>query len=435
MTRGLFLASIWIIAGCGGVTVTPDPSELGDDDDSVIGDDDDVIGDDDDDDVSATAPVAVDDALTVDEDGQAQVDVGANDTDPTGDLAVDTVAIVDTPLNGDAVLQPGGVVGYRHNGSETVTDSFTYTISDLNGELSNVATVNITVNPINDPPRAFDDAFAVDEGGAANFSLVLNDVDEDDGLDLTSIVITSQPFAGTAVVLNDGTIDYTNDGSEEALDSLTYTIDDMSGVSSNEAFVDITINPINDLPVAIDDLYAVYTGRTTNLRINDNDIDAEGFDLTSIAIQTQPINGTLALIGNGTVDYTHSGDGSVLDSFTYTITDTDGAVTNVATVDLTISVAPPCGGWDWNNGCWYNGNEGESCEQTCAANCGFDPITSQHAGNTVGFNFWPGKAFGGDWVAIECSSTDNNTNWGANNTVPDGLYTFQSCHLNCSCGC
>lgn len=36
-------------------------------------------------------------------------------------------------------------------------------------------------------------------------------------------------------------------------------------------------------------------------------------------------------------------------------------------------------------------------------------------------------------MSIECSSTDNNTNWGANGQVPDANFTHQTRHVNCAC--
>jgi len=41
----------------------------------------------------------------------------------------------------------------------------------------------------------------------------------------------------------------------------------------------------------------------------------------------------------------------------------------------------------------------------------------------VGFLFWPTKNDGSNWISVECSSTDNNTNWGATG----------ACHVNCAC--
>lgn len=96
-----------------------------------------------------------------------------------------------------------------------------------------------------------------------------------------------------------------------------------------------------------------------------------------------------------------------------------------------------CAGWvhDAGNGlgCWYNGDVGQSCNQVCAPHGGFDPVSSRHIGNTAGMHFWPAKADGSVWQSVECSSTDNDTNWRADGNIPDGDFTAAVCHLSCSC--
>ena len=62
----------------------------------------------------------------------------------------------------------------------------------------------------------------------------------------------------------DGTVDYTHDGSETVADSFTYTIDDLSGATSNTVTVNLTITPVNDAPVAVADSFTVNEGSTTN---------------------------------------------------------------------------------------------------------------------------------------------------------------------------
>jgi hypothetical protein len=103
-----------------------------------------------------------------------------------------------------------------------------------------------------------------------------------------------------------------------------------------------------------------------------------------------------------------------------------------------IQYSVPLSPWlyDAGNGLghWYTTNTSESCNNFCSAHGGFSNSTSQHLGNAVGVHFWPGKANGSNWIAEECSSTDNNTNWGATNAAPDGTYSNAACHLNCSCG-
>ena len=95
---------------------------------------------------------------------------------------------------------------------------------------------------------------------------------------------------------------------------------------------------------------------------------------------------------------------------------------------------PACGGWEYNGACWYTAPAlGMSCNDVCAPHGGFDVAGSQHTGNAVGMHFWPGKASGTNWVSVECSSTDNNTNWGADGSAPDGNYWHQFCYTNCAC--
>ncbi|MCA9911644.1 MAG: tandem-95 repeat protein, partial [Anaerolineae bacterium] len=109
--------------------------------------------------------LANDDAVQTDEDIPVVISVLANDTDPDGNLDPSTVRIITSPINGIAVANADGTVTYTPNVNFFGSDSFTYTVSD--GSLtSNVATVSITVHPINDAPVAVDDggpAYTTDE--------------------------------------------------------------------------------------------------------------------------------------------------------------------------------------------------------------------------------------------------------------------------------
>ena len=93
-----------------------------------------------------------------------------------------------------------------------------------------------------------------------------------------------------------------------------------------------------------------------------------------------------------------------------------------------------CGGWSWNGGCWYTApNLGMNCTDVCAPHGGFNVAASTHVGNMVGFHFWPAKANGSDWMTVECSSTDNNTNWGATGQAADPAFSHPACYVNCGC--
>ena len=87
-------------------------------------------------------------------------------------------------------MNADGTFVYEHDGSETIEDTFQYKQVDIHGGESSVATVTLTINPVNDPPIANDDSYVVDEGalltaldvngsvpGTNNDSVLVNDSD------------------------------------------------------------------------------------------------------------------------------------------------------------------------------------------------------------------------------------------------------------------
>jgi VCBS repeat-containing protein len=194
------------------------------------------------------APVAGNDVANVNEGGTVIIDVAATDSDIDDAIDLNSVVITGLPAYGTVVVNGDGTVTYTHDGSETLVDSFTYTISDISGAASNSATVTVSINPVNDPPIAGNDTATVAEGNSTLIDLAANDSDVDNALDLNSISIIGAPANGTLVVNGDGTVTYNHDGSETLSDSFTYTISDISGAISNTATVNITVTPVNDAP-------------------------------------------------------------------------------------------------------------------------------------------------------------------------------------------
>ncbi|MEZ5813825.1 MAG: Ig-like domain-containing protein [Alphaproteobacteria bacterium] len=111
-----------------------------------------------------TDPVANDDSATGAEDTALVIDVLANDNDPDGDiLSIDSVT---NGANGSVVINPNGTVSYTPNANFNGSDSFTYTVDDGNGG-QKTATVDVTVNPVDDAP------VLTNTGGAVNEDAVL----------------------------------------------------------------------------------------------------------------------------------------------------------------------------------------------------------------------------------------------------------------------
>jgi uncharacterized repeat protein (TIGR01451 family) len=98
------------------------------------------------------APVANGDHAATNEDTPVDMNVLSNDTDPDGDAL--TVASFTQPNNGMVTLNANGTLKYTPRADFNGTDSFAYRARDNSGALSNVATVGITVAPVNGPSRA-----------------------------------------------------------------------------------------------------------------------------------------------------------------------------------------------------------------------------------------------------------------------------------------
>lgn len=95
--------------------------------------------------VPPAAPVANDDSASVGAGQSVSVNVVANDTDVNGDLDPSTVTIVTAPLAGTATPNADGTVTYTNTDETALSDTFTYTVADTGGLVSNEATVTITI--------------------------------------------------------------------------------------------------------------------------------------------------------------------------------------------------------------------------------------------------------------------------------------------------
>jgi hypothetical protein len=182
----------------------------------------------------------------------------------------------------------------------------------------------------NIPPLAAADSLAITAGATTNVSVLANDTDQDGTLNVSSLAITQAPTHGTATKNSDGTITYVHDGSAGATDSFKYTIADNDGGVSNAALVSVAIN---QRPVAVADNVTMAAGATKTINVTANDTDSDGtINLTSIVIVQQPTHGNVAVNTDGTVTYQHDNSASTTDSFSYKISDNQGAQSATAGV-------------------------------------------------------------------------------------------------------
>ncbi|MGB0903299.1 MAG: beta strand repeat-containing protein, partial [Mangrovicoccus sp.] len=347
---------------------------------------------------NGAAPVAADDTHNTDEDSSflANVITGdaaglGQDTDSDGDAlnvievngaagAVGTEiqlasgALLTLLSNGSMFYDPNSAFDHLTDGANG-QDNFSYKVSDNKGG-EDTATVTINLAGLNDDPSAADDVFLTSEENTVPGHVLQDngngpDTDPDTGDSLTVTAINGQAadigqqvtlVSGATVTLNaDGTFDYDprtahndlNANSPSRLDGFSYEVTDQAGRSS-QASVEIYVQGVNDMPVAVDDQGQGYEDETVlgNVLTNDSDPDIgttlRASELNgdnsvlgapqligSGALVTLNPNGSYSYDPNGAFDYLAAGV-TATDSFDYTLSDGQGGF-DTANVTITIT--------------------------------------------------------------------------------------------------
>jgi len=293
----------------------------------------------------AGAPVAISDNYTTDEDSPLQVSApGVLGNDSPGGL---TAVLVTAPSSGtlNSNLAADGSFTYTPNQNFSGNDSFSYK-ADSGTLSSSPVSVNITVNPINDLPVAMADNYEAVVGTALNVAapgVLANDTDTEG--DALTAVLAVGPVAGALSLNGDGSFDYTPASSAAEGDSVsfTYFANDSSGNSASVATVTIAITAATNIaPVAVDDSATVKrNSRLTAVRntfsLIANDSDADGtINPSTIVVSDTSRGGTVVVNDDGTVSYKPPRRWRGTDTFTYTVQDMQGEISNVATVRVNV---------------------------------------------------------------------------------------------------
>ncbi len=329
------------------------------------------------------APVAVDDSATTPENTPIVIDVCVNDSDPDDgstcgaeldctDPGNNPITIVSPPdCGGTAVVVfEGGRwrVRFAPPANFCSICQFTYTVADTDGLLSNVATVTVDVTAVNEAPVAMDDSATTPEGMPVLIDVCANDTDPDDGtgcggeLDCTlpNLTIVSQPDCGGTVstVFNSGRWQMRFDPPVGFCGTcvFTYTVEDTGAppLTSNVATVTIDVTPVNESPIAVDDFATTPESTAVLIDICANDTDPDDatgcgapLDCTDpgnnpFTIVSQPDCGgvvsTVFNAGRWQARFDPPANFCSVCQFTYSVVDTDGLSSNVATV--TVDVTP-----------------------------------------------------------------------------------------------
>lgn len=343
--------------------------------------------------VNETHPQSVDDIASVNEGAEVDIAVMTNDVIADEPLVASTVTLVDGPLHGNLIIDSAGSIKYTHNGEESTSDSFTYTVADTGGDVSDPATVTITINGINDAPEltGFSGPASLTnedsqlELTASVLASQINHNDAEDG-SLTTFRVTSV-LSGTLAIGPDASsampyLSGSNDliqmtgsttlnaywtpmlNANGSLPAFTVRGVDSAGVSSmEEADIQVEVVPVNDLPVLSGYESLLVSGtEDTELPIAIADLQASSSDLEDgsvAAMQVQAvISGSLFIgadsasatpytaVTNDTIDTTNiaywvpgSNSNGTINAFSIRGVDSDGGLS--PTIEIVIVSVNP----------------------------------------------------------------------------------------------
>ncbi len=260
-------------------------------------------------------PLAASDAASTPEDTAVTIFVLANDSDPEGaPLTLDS-ALVTPPRHGEALIDAGDTtLTYTPANDYFGGDTLEYRVSD--GYLSDTATVYVTVTPVNDPPAIT--SVAADTAREDEYFVYHATADDPDGPSPSWIFLALpgwvEGFAADSMFGTPG---------EGAGDTSFVVIAD-DGLAADTLQVVVLVVPVNDPPVAVNDMVITPEDTTIILAVLKNDYDVDGDTLSIVAV-SDPANGRIQMNGDSTVTYQPDTDFHGLDSLVYIVTDRNAA--------------------------------------------------------------------------------------------------------------
>ncbi|WP_445013845.1 tandem-95 repeat protein, partial [Vibrio parahaemolyticus] len=222
-------------------------------------------------------------------------------------------------VNGVATITPTA----DWNGKETIT----FTAKDPNGESVN-QTVDFTVAPVVDIEA---DSADVVEDTPTIINVLGNDTFESTDK-LVSLDAENGPKNGTVIVNNDGTVTYTPDDNYVGKDTFTYVV--TSGGVSESTTVEVNVTPVNDAPVAKDDIATTQEDSAVTIDVLPNDTDVDGDKLSIQSASVPEAQGKVEIV-EGKLVFTPAENFNGDAEITYTVT--DGELTDEAKVTVTVN--------------------------------------------------------------------------------------------------
>ena len=246
---------------------------------------------------SIAAPVTKAATITIDEGGFVEINLSQY---TSGDN-ISSYSIVTQPVqktsNSSLTDQGAGIYTYYHNGSEAPTDKFTFKASK-GDDVSNISTITIVVNNVNDAPTVAAVAKTVDEGSSVEIIVLGKDAEN-----ATLSYTFTQPIYG--IVTRDATtglFTYSHNGSDTSKsDSFTVTAFEVQTTNNDNPLtgtgtVSISVTAVNDAPTANSSTIIVTEGDSSQGAIFDA-LDVDSSTLKT-SVTARPTYGKVTLDKN-----------------------------------------------------------------------------------------------------------------------------------------
>ncbi|WP_273692958.1 tandem-95 repeat protein [Vibrio parahaemolyticus] len=277
----------------------------------------------------ATTPVTLD---AIEEDGGSIIITTEELLSNVDDEDKDTLSVENLIIdkgNGTLVDNGDGTWTFTPQIDDDTEVSFTFDIID-DEDLVVSGSANLDILPINDAPNAKNDVITTEEDTAVTIDVLVNDSDVEG--DVLSIQSASVPSEQGSVDIVDGKLVFTPAENFNGEATISYIVTD--GDLTDEAKVSVTVTPVNDSPVAVDDTTSIQEDTAVTIDVLTNDTDVDG-DKLSIESASVPKEQSTVEVVDGKLVFTPAENFNGDAEITYTVT--DGELTDEAKVTVTVN--------------------------------------------------------------------------------------------------
>ncbi|HIF5942165.1 TPA: tandem-95 repeat protein, partial [Vibrio parahaemolyticus] len=277
----------------------------------------------------ATTPVTLD---AIEEDGGSITITTEELLSNVDDEDKDTLSVENLIIdkgNGTLVDNGDGTWTFTPQIDDDTEVSFTFDIID-DEDLVVSGSANLDILPINDAPNAENDVITTEEDTAVTIDVLVNDSDVEG--DVLSIQSASVPSEQGSVDIVGGKLVFTPVENFNGEATITYIVTD--GDLTDEAKVTVTVTPVNDSPVAVDDTVSTQEDTVVTIDVLPNDSDVDGDKLSIQSASVPEAQGKVEIV-EGKLVFTPAENFNGDAEITYTVT--DGQLTDEAKVTVTVN--------------------------------------------------------------------------------------------------